>query len=303
MIGQFDGDYRFNAIYRSQWKSVTKPYSTIGISADSKGIGLQPLGLGVHFFHDQTGDGRFQTIDFIVGGSYELNLDFKKDNEKLAQHSIIPGVQIGLNHRQIDLSKLSFDNQYNGWYYDPNLPSGEAFQTHKKTNFSLNLGLGYKWKKDKRTQVLFTYTLANATRPNQTFFGNKEVRRDTRSTFYVSAQFKVAKKWDVLPKVYLSQQGKYNEFIFGADGKYIFSDERGLYMAIYGGVYYRNKDAMYLTLMFDYNNWRAGVSYDLNFSQLVPASRVRGGFEISLQYILKTFKPKKIQHRVCPDYI
>jgi type IX secretion system PorP/SprF family membrane protein len=241
----------------------------------------------------------------MVSGSYELNINNLLDKTKTDRtgHLITPGIQLGMNHRQIDLSKLSFDNQFNGWYYDPGAASGESFSTYKKTNFNLNLGLTYQWIKNKRMQILAGYSIANITRPNQTFFGNDEIRRDIRHTVHLEGQFKVAKQWDVIPRVFMNFQGVYSELIFGAEAKYILKDERGSYMAGYLGAYLRNKDAVYLTFTFDYNNWKAGFSYDMNFSKLSPASNVRGGFEISLQYILKTFKPKKVQHRVCPDYI
>jgi hypothetical protein len=53
----------------------------------------------------------------------------------------------------------------------------------------------------------------------------------------------------------------------------------------------------------DYNDLFVGISYDLNYSKLVPASRMRGGFELAARYIIRTFKPKKMLHRVCPDFI
>jgi chromosome segregation protein len=42
---------------------------------------------------------------------------------------------------------------------------------------------------------------------------------------------------------------------------------------------------------------------DTNISKLIPASTARGGLEISVEYILTRFKPKKVIHRICPDYI
>jgi hypothetical protein len=53
----------------------------------------------------------------------------------------------------------------------------------------------------------------------------------------------------------------------------------------------------------DYQNWFAGLSYDINFSKLMPASNIRGGIELSVRYIITRFNPKKVLHRVCPDYI
>jgi hypothetical protein len=65
----------------------------------------------------------------------------------------------------------------------------------------------------------------------------------------------------------------------------------------------RNKDACFLTVGYDYQDFFMGLSYDINFSKLVPASNARGGFEIAVRYIINRFKPKRIEHRVCPDFI
>ena len=66
---------------------------------------------------------------------------------------------------------------------------------------------------------------------------------------------------------------------------------------------YRGGDAVNWIAGLYYNNWIAGGSYDLNFSELTVASFARGGLEFQLQYILKLFKPKVVQYRVCPDYM
>ena len=34
--GFFDGDYRVNGIFRSQWQSVPVPYKTVGFAADMR---------------------------------------------------------------------------------------------------------------------------------------------------------------------------------------------------------------------------------------------------------------------------
>jgi hypothetical protein len=65
----------------------------------------------------------------------------------------------------------------------------------------------------------------------------------------------------------------------------------------------RNKDASFLTVGYDYQDFFMGLSYDINFSKLLPASNARGGFEIAVRYIINRFKPKRIEHRVCPDFI
>ena len=79
--------------------------------------------------------------------------------------------------------------------------------------------------------------------------------------------------------------------------------KKDIYSALYGGIWYRNRDAAYLTFGYDYQDLFVGISYDINLSKLVPASHLRGGIEFAVRYVIRKFKPKRIIHRVCPDYI
>ena len=76
-----------------------------------------------------------------------------------------------------------------------------------------------------------------------------------------------------------------------------------MYQSVYAGLWLRAKDAGYLSVGMDYQNWFLGISYDFNISKLTPATNFRGGIEFAARYIIKRFKPKKITHRICPDYI
>ena len=91
--------------------------------------------------------------------------------------------------------------------------------------------------------------------------------------------------------------------MIGSSAKYTLINKLGEYRALYGGIWYRNRDAIYLSAGLDYQSWFFGISYDVNISKLVPASNLRGGFELAVRYIMNRFKPRKIQHRICPDYI
>ncbi len=294
--GNFIGDYRFTGNFRNQWRSVTVPFNTLSLAADTKFIPHPNLGLGLLFFNDQVGDGKFRTTELQINASYELYLS------KDSTHRIRPGINIGMNHRQVNTGLLSYDNQYNGVAYDPNLSSLETFQTDKFTNFSVGLGGVYIYTKNARESITVGLGAFNLNRPNQGFFLEK-VQRDIRFNISGQAIKKLDIDWDLLPALQFSIQGKYVEAIIGSRVKYTLVNRNGIYKALYGGIFYRNKDASYLSAGLDYNNWFVGLSYDINISKLTPASQVRGGFELAVRYIIFQLKPKKITHRVCPDYI
>lgn len=294
--GHFNGDYRFIANYRNQWRSVTVPFSTFSLSADTRIKALPKLGVGLSFFNDAVGDGKLRTIELQGNISYLIKLT------KDSTHILRPGINLGMNHRQVNWDQFYFDNQFNGITYDPSLPTGENYATDRKTNFSVGLGTIHEYYKNKRFKLLSGLGVYNLNRPNQGFY-TQVIPRDIRWNVFSKGLFKLDPDWDLVPSVQFSVQGKYRELILGTSAKYTLIEKAGKYRAVYAGCWFRNRDAAYLSIGLDYQDWFVGLSYDINVSKLVPASNARGGFEIATRYILHHFKPKKIAHRVCPDYI
>lgn len=294
--GHFNGDYRFVANYRDQWRSVTVPFSTLSMSADTRLERNKNVGLGLFIFHDVVGDGKLRTLE--VQGNASFLMKLTQDS----MHTLRPGINIGMNHRQVNWDQFYFDNQFNGINFDPNLPTNEIFQTDRKTNLSFGVGTIYEYFKDKRRKVTAGIGFYNLNRPNHGFYG-QTVPRDIRMNIFAKGLYKLDIDWDLVPGINITMQGKYREIILGSSVKYTLVDKAGTYRALYGGLWYRNRDAGYVSVGMDFQDWFVGLSYDVNFSKLVPASNARGGFEIAARYILHHFKPKKVTHRVCPDYI
>ncbi|MCH2231452.1 MAG: PorP/SprF family type IX secretion system membrane protein [Crocinitomicaceae bacterium] len=294
--GHFKGDIRFVGNFRDQWRAVTRPYSTISLSVDGNNNKLKNLGYGLLFFHDVTGDGSLRTIEVQGNLSYHLKLTAD------SMHTIRPGVNIGINHRQLDFSQYYFDNQYDGISYNPALATNEILQTDRKTNFSIGVGSIYQFYKNERVNIIAGIGAYNLNKPNQGFY-NEVIKRDIRANIFAKGIYKLNYDWDLVPAFNFSIQGKYREMVLGSSIKYTLINKLGQYRALYGGLWYRNRDAGFISVGMDYQSWFVGLSYDINFSKLTPASRTRGGFEIAVRYILTRFKPKKMIHRICPDYI
>lgn len=294
-VGRFQGDYRIHANFRDQWRNVTVPFQTFSISGEAKQI-YKDFSVGAFLMNDVAGDGSFRTVEFLPSISYTYKLSSD------STHLLRPAVQFGINFRSFDASAFNFDNQWNGQQFDAALSNNENFQTERRTNFTWGIGAGYEFQKGKRERITAGVGLFNINRPNQGFFGDK-IKRDMRFNAFVRAEYKVGIDWDILPSLQLNLQGKYREFILGSQVRYILIDRLGIYRAIMGGIFMRSSDAFYLTAGMEYQNWWGGISYDINTSSLMPASRARGGFEFSLRYIIQRFNPKVIKHRVCPDYI
>jgi type IX secretion system PorP/SprF family membrane protein len=294
--GHFKGDYRFVANYRDQWRSVTVPFSTLSFSADSRLYRHPNLGFGLLFFHDVAGDGQFRTIEVQGNVSYNIKLDTD------SVHNFKAAFNLGLNHRQINWDALYFDNQFDGVVFNPALPTMENFQSDRRSNASAGLGVLYEYRLNERKKLTAGLGFYNLNRPDQGFY-TQVIPRDIRMSLFAKGIYKLDVDWDLVPAIQFSMQGVYRELLAGSSVKYTLVNKLNDYKALYGGLWYRNRDAAYLSIGMDYNNWFAGISYDINFSKLVPASRARGGMEIAVRYVLNHFRAKKNLHRVCPDFI
>jgi type IX secretion system PorP/SprF family membrane protein len=308
--GQFEGTYRFIANQRTQWRSVTTPYSTFGLSADARNLELPdgwlntkngnvlatPYHGGISFYHDKAGDSHLRTT--VLNLSAARDFDIGDDPSQ----RLVPGLMLGLTSMRIDYSELSYDNQWNGLLYDPSINPQENFARSSRSYFNLNMGLAYIKTFSRREQFTAGIGLFNLSNPKQSFFDDGYVRLDTRINIHANYRFQFHEQWLAEPMVNFSTQGTYKEYLVGGLAHYVLEDKSWTYRTLYFGGFGRVKDAGYAVVGMQYDAWNVGISYDINTSNLRPASNGRGGFEFSVVYILPP-KPVAKPVKVCPDYM
>jgi type IX secretion system PorP/SprF family membrane protein len=107
MTGMFDGHYRVHAHYRTQWAAVSsKPFTTAGVSFD---MPVKKFGIGAQVMNFRAGAGRYNVTSALLSFGYDLVFD--KDNN----HHLALGMQVGVLQKSINVSSLTFGNQYNGF--------------------------------------------------------------------------------------------------------------------------------------------------------------------------------------------
>lgn len=295
LTGQFDGDYRGVANFRTQWNSVSIPYNTIGLAGDARGFMSSLPGLhgGFSILHDKTGDSRFKTQQFNVSGAYEIPLTSD------SVHAVSGGLQVGITNRNIDYNALTFDNQYNGYSYDPNLGTGESFARNSRVYGNFNFGGVYKYKPEDRKYIVAGVAFHDLTSPKQSFYNDLNIKLDRRVTLHATGNYPITKEIDLQPGVQMMFQGTYKEIIIGTNAKYNMFGKK----AVIGGIWYRNSDAFYLLAGYQQDNIIGAISYDVNVSGLKPASNMRGALEIGIIYVFKKYKPTFKRYRTCPNYL
>lgn len=298
-IGNIDAKYRLNANQKTQWREVSQPYNTFALMGDGRfDFVPKEIGLGLLVSNDRAGDSRYNTFNFLLGGSYKYLLN---ESEK---HTLQGGIQLGLTQISIDESALSFNNQYNGVVYDPNLPTGENLARNSRWFFNLNAGALYNFKPEERKKITIGIAAHNISSPKQSFFNDTGIKLPLRFSAYANADWKIADDFDLMPSLRYMDQGTFNEFIFGSAIRYVLMNERSIYRSVFAGYYGRFGDSGIAMLGFEIDEWRFAASYDINVSDLETASRNQGGFEFSLRYLFgKKINTNKFRHKFCPVYL
>jgi type IX secretion system PorP/SprF family membrane protein len=310
LCGQFEGSYRVGLNQRTQWRSVTTPYSTFAVGADANNITVPdglfnskdgnfaelPLNGGISIYSDKAGDSQLKTTGINLMAGKKIQSPF---SNKSTFHV---GAMLGFTSMKIDYSKLTYDSQWNGVNYDPNAPSGEVFPRAGRGYFNLNLGATYDRTIDDKRSFTAGISLYNLSRPKQSFFDEGYVKLDSRFNLHGSYKQSINDQLSVEPMMLLMRQGKYTEFNIGGLAHYTLSEKPWTRNGVYAGLFVRAKDSGFLVIGMQYGAWNGAVSYDINTSSLKPASNGRGGLEFSLLHTFSKF-PRKMNAKTCPNYM
>lgn len=295
--GQFEGNHRFHFNHRNQWSSVTVPFLTFGAMADSRT--LLPI-KGLHsmasFLYDVTGDSKFTTIHFQLGLAYDLPLQL----DSILKWKI--GLHSSVNQKRLSLRDLVFDDQFDGFFNNPNTSTNENLSRLSRSYFDIALGSEWTFFISDKFKFNFGLSWFNVLKPQQGFFNDNNIILNPRYNIMASADWKLDEKWTSHPGVLYSSQANYQSLNWGTLLSLDLSENIFYTQKLLLGGYIRAKDAGSLMVGYQLDAWKAMVSYDINYSDLVPASNYRGGLEIALIYILKN-PPIRPKYKNCPDYL
>jgi len=294
LTGWYDGDIRINSNHRSQWKSVSTPFNTYSLSTDFSNPKSIPFGILIN--QDIAGDSKFKTLQ--INMSFSLNL--VKDSLQLLRI----GFQGGYTARSIHVNDLSFDAQYNGLFFDPNLSTLEEFNNFKTNYGNINSGLLYVRKLGEKQYLKSHVSCFNLNQSDQSFMGaSPAIPIDIKLISKIEHQLIFNNFFQLQTSLFYLNQGPHSEILVGSELHYTLAELLNIKRKVWIGLYYRNKDAIFISAGLTYDSWNFGISYDINLSELVPASRQRGGFEIALAYLFKRKIKMESPTLICPDYL
>jgi type IX secretion system PorP/SprF family membrane protein len=294
--GLFNGDIRFAANHRNQWKSVTEPYKTFSGSFDMA-FGFTEKNrhsAGFLFNSDQAGDSKLGTIQFLFSYGFSRRLDAD------GKHTLSLGLQAGITMRSISYSDLLFDEQFDGDGFNPQAVNTENFDNDSHTYPDLGAGFSYLYTPKPGFRVGTGLSIQHLNKPEDSFFG-QDVKVDPRFQYDLKADADLSEKISVIPSLLYMSQASFSELTGGVSVRMRINQKPGRQYALYLGISARNGDALIPSLGLDYNSLFVGASYDVNTSDLERASNNRGGFELSAIYTITKVK-SQAPKPPCPVY-
>ena len=274
-----DVDWRAGINYRNQWASVTpNPYKTMSAWGDVQLFNNRfPdgwVGLGATLLKDVAGSGSLSATRGFASIAYHQLLGLKS--------LLSGGFNVGFVNKRIDISKLTFDNQWNGKFFDVTTPSGESFAANSVTYLDIQAGLNYAFFPSESVYFNAGFSAMHLNRPKESFFAEEfeDTRLDPRLTIFLNGSFKLNNQWIINPNVYVSKMGTVYETVGGLNAHYNLSGDGN--SQLIGGLYVRLKDALIPMIGYQWNDLAITINYDATSSSLGTYNQTRGAYELSI---------------------
>ncbi len=294
-VTEYDKLNRVAGLYRDQWRTLPVPYSTTTASYDRLLKKFKKgwlLGGGVSFLYDKAGDGNLS----IFNPNLTMNVGkyFNKEKQLLTI-----GITAGITIKTLDQLGLTFDNQYNGSTFDPNIPNGEAFSNNNVSYPNFTLGLNFRTKIKEKTTLDIGGATSNLHTPNQNFLYLTSSELPARHAAYAKAKVGIKDNWNVQLGFFFQNQRKANQILVNAIAEVRFKEKKDFGLGFGLGYRAMDNDAAITYLSFLYKTLRVGAAYDFNVSDLRKATKAQGAFELALNYEFGVAKKQK----PCPEFV
>lgn len=274
-----DADWRLGVNYRNQWASISNnPYKTFSAWGDAQLFNRRFengwMGIGGSLLRDVAGSGNLSSTKAYASVAY---------HQMLGLSSLLSvGFTGGVVNKRVDIGKLTFDDQWNGKFFDITIPSGEPFAYSSVYYFDMQMGVNYAWFPNENTYLNAGLSVMHLNKPNESFFSTNTALSETnrRYTFFLNGSFKQSDRWILSPNVYYSRMASSEEWVLGMIANYNLSGDGNTQLI--GGLYLRKGDAAIPMAGYQWNGFKLIVSYDVTTSSLSTYNQTRGAYELSL---------------------
>lgn len=284
LAGLFSGDLRVQAVYRTQWGSITVPYQTTSLNGEFKlpvGKGEDFLTIGAQIVYDKAGTVAMTSTQVLPAVNYHKSLS----GERNMYLSL--GFMGGIVQRRLDRSKMTTNNQFDGTGYNSSLSDGESFSSNGFTYFDGSAGMSFNTQlgENEDNNIFVGVAYHHFNKPNNlSFYSTNAVSLLPKWVYSGGARLSATEYSYVTFQADYVAQGPHTQLIGGAMYTYKLDDVEDPKYLIHAGGFLRMKDAFIPVAKLEMRPLSISASYDANISQLSTVTRGRGGFEMALTY-------------------
>jgi type IX secretion system PorP/SprF family membrane protein len=291
--GVFEGWERITLSNRKQWYGIQNSYFTSQFSFDfnllknDNGPDKSYLGLGLSFYNDIAGDGKF--------GINQLNISIAGVIPIAENQTVSAAIQVGGAQRSGNIENLMWGNQFNGTEFDMQLASNESNSISSYFHEDIGAGIFYNFRGSKsklvRNEISNFYIGAayfHITSPKLWYRNGTSERLNSKIILHGGAEFDVPDtEWSTAGSFVFMDQGPHQQTMLNLMVKARMKNGTkytGVFNESYFGfgIIHRFKDALAPQLLFEFGSYKIGILYELTVSNL--SSAARGGFEVSFQW-------------------
>jgi len=295
--GKFDGEVRVAGNYRNQWPSINNAFITSTGSVDFH-VGKNSIaqndtwGVGAMFLSDKSAGGAVNFSYASFSTAYHKGLDEE------GYHQLGVGFQATYSSMNIYTQDLKFEDQLTNAGFTGVTNEVFSNSTLSSKYFDVNAGVLYTGSTTDRNNFYVGVSLYHINRPKQHFTGADYVL-NPRATLQAGTYFGLGYATSLHLSALQTYQGGAAETVIGGAVQFIANPEVEKPTSLYVGSWMRFNDAIIPYLGLEFDDFRLGVTYDVNTSSLKTASQKQGGIEISLIYALR----QSTDHPVhCPKF-
>jgi type IX secretion system PorP/SprF family membrane protein len=280
LTANINGNWRFISNLRNQWVGPASPYTTGTVSFDTRLLQKKipegsTFGVGGMMMYDKSMQGALKSNYLSLNTSVNITLSEGDAIQRL-------GIGVGgiFGSKRVDFSKLDFGEQFTGYGFDTNLPTGELALSNMKPYVSTSIGIVYSITTDN-SNIDIGAAGFHLTRPKQSVLDDPNQYLAAR---YVGhANFETYLNDELVLNVNsIYQRQETTEFTsFGGGlGYFLTGDPEDVVLNM--GVWYWLKNAIIPYIGVMYQNIQFGISYDITVSKLSEAAQKPKSFELSI---------------------
>ncbi|GAA4463109.1 hypothetical protein GCM10023093_10840 [Nemorincola caseinilytica] len=287
LTGIFTGDYKLGFDYRSQWAQVSKPYSTVMLSGETRILVNRELydylSFGLAIDHDKAG-----SIDFATTRVYPA-ISYNKSLEDKYYSYLSVGLTCGYVGTSLNQSRMTTANQYVGGEFNSGNSTGESVSYRRQSDYDLGAGVSLNSSLDQNGA--FNYYLGasvyHINTPSQDLAATEPVNLNMKWQFNAGFHSSFSEQFGVTVHSNVSYQAPSTEYVFGG-----FLTWRSVpvglpsVFALNFGAFYRytdgQGDAFIPMVRVDYKDVSVGFTHDATRSALASSIPGTSATELTL---------------------